>query len=120
FSLSLETEDRFVRAGEHVVVSINSRNFHHVAGLQCALVLMEAICTRVGSGALDIADGFAIHDNGSLVILSWSDGVLRTVAPDQTLFTISFTALRDGFIRDMLTLAPDVRRHESYIGAGPD
>jgi hypothetical protein len=116
-TLELEVEAQSYRAGEEVLVPVYARDFAGINGYQFTLHFDrdELVYGGVESGALALnASNFGLTRlSEGMITTSWN-GEEQVGTSDEPLFTLRFTAMRNGDLSEGMYLSSAVTRAEAY------
>jgi hypothetical protein len=115
--LNLMIDDRDVTAGEDVTIAVNAANFTEVLGYQFTLATNSLSYQGVEPGAIDMRpDYIAVHDEA--ITTSWGSAHPVSVNSTEVLFTLTFRALKDGKLSEMLKIGSQITEAEAYTEQG--
>jgi hypothetical protein len=139
--LRLSVEDRAMKAGEEVEISLTAEQFNEVHGMQLNISMKGLQLLKVEGRGIDIDNenvatnqneessigmGFNPYINSispnlgfnpSTFTLSWAGTQSTTLAKGDAVMSITFKATKSGKLSDMITLSNNVLTTEAYIGA---
>jgi hypothetical protein len=118
-SLNLVVEDAAVKAGQEVRVDVTASNFNTIEGYQFTMEVEGLDYRGVESGAITLDEsnfGLTMLDRG-MITTSWNSSEAITVAQDEVLFTVVFTASANIELSEALNVSSRYTRAEAY-GAG--
>jgi hypothetical protein len=111
--LELVTQDRLVQAGEEVVVSFTAEQVSKLVGYQFTLLTPGLNYTGVESGVAEInAENIAVFADA--LTMSWHKLGGIDVDAEAGLFTLRFTANRNGMLSEMLSISSRYTEAEAY------
>ncbi len=116
--LNLEIESGNLVAGESYTVEFKSSNFSDIIGYQFTLNFDQTamMFDKVGGGALELDEtnfGLSRLEEGKITT-SWNNRTGVSFGKDEVLFSITFTALKNGSIHELLAVTSDVTFAEAY------
>ena len=116
--LHLEIESGKLKAGETYTVEFKSSNFNDIAGYQFTLKFdQEAmVYTELKSGVLNVDEsnfGMKTLENG-IITTSWNNKEGLSFGKDDVLFSLTFTAMKDVNIEELLAITSDITAAEAY------
>ncbi len=117
----LQTEEKWLAAGERVVLPFRARA-SDFAGLQLSLQFdAQALAFEGVVPGLAGEECFSFHRNTStgngLIAVSWPEVPARDLE-EEVLFTLKFEALRSGRLSDWLNLSAEIASPEAYRSSG--
>lgn len=117
--LNIATVDQEFKAGEQVNVVLNGKDFIGVQGFQFTFNFDANVLKLNGLNVGSLTD-FSLENtnlklkNRGLISTSWNGVSLKE---NPTLFELSFTALADGSLRELLSINSDLTIAEGYNAA---
>ncbi len=107
-----------VKAGKTYEVAFTSADFRNIFGYQFTLGFDASLLKLedIKAGVIDVKDenfGFSYLANG-LISNSWNTNVAQTAGADDVLFTLVFTALKDGELSEALSINSQITAAEAY------
>jgi hypothetical protein len=116
--LRFEIEDQNFEANEEVRVAVTAANFEQIEGYQFTMEMTNSKLRLVGveSGAIEMDAGNfgTTMEARGMITTSWSNFDGKTVAPEETLFTMIFTATEAGELSDVMKVSSRYTRAEAY------
>lgn len=123
-ALTFELNDMDLKAGNEYAVNFKSSDFNQIVGYQFTLGFQpNAITlTNIESGALNVTEGnFGMANmHEGLITTSWNDIKGVSVSAEDDLFTVTFRALQDGKLSEMLTVNSSITNAEAYEEGGDE
>ena len=117
--LTIVTEDRQVVAGEEVEVRLSGTNFSNMLGYQFTMQTEGLALSSVDAGGIDVdEENVAVH--GNAVTMSWHRVNAASVAKEDVLVTMTFTAQRSGKLSEMLAIGSQITEAEAYTEDGAE
>lgn len=117
-SLELIINDKEVKAGEIVEVPFTSSNFSEVIGYQFTLQLNDLEFLEVKEGAVPMNESNIGEIANDVITVSYSSPSPNSADTDEGIFTVIFTASKDGLLSDMISISSEVTIAEAYVGEG--
>jgi|GEM_PF-468272 len=114
-NLKFEYEDRFVKAGELVSITLNSTEFKDISGFQLTMEFDGLSYSGVESKSIDVAEYNVGQIKSDIITMSWSNTTMKTTATDE-LFVINVIAEEGGYLSDMIKISDSVISTEIYQG----
>ncbi|MBK9729081.1 MAG: HYR domain-containing protein [Saprospiraceae bacterium] len=116
--LHFEIESGKLKAGEVYEINFMASNFEDIAGYQYTFKFDQEAMLYEGikGGVLDIDEsnfGVTSIDNGILTT-SWNSNKGMSFKSDEVLFTLSFRALKDANVSDLIAITSDLTTAEAY------
>ncbi len=118
-TLNIKLEDEMLQAGQTYDLAFTASDFKDVAGFQFTLDFAAdylQVSDYEGSELSKMsADnfGFAKANQGKVTV-SWNETTAINMADDATLFTLSFTALQDAQLSEVLAINSSLTASEAY------
>ncbi|MEM6318231.1 MAG: Calx-beta domain-containing protein [Bacteroidota bacterium] len=113
-SVHIEVEDRFVQTGESYSVNFTVANASEIQGYQFTLVHKGLSFEQWESGSIGEAFfGYADAKRG-LLTTSWNRLAPTSTESTTDNFVLKFTAERDGYLSEFLTITSDLTAAEGY------
>ncbi len=118
-SLNIKLEDEMLKAGQTYQLDFNASDFKDVAGFQFTLDFaadyLEVLDYEGSELSKMSADnfGFTKADQGKITV-SWNETTAVDMANNATLFQMSFTALKDVQLSEVLTINSSLTTNEAY------
>ena len=117
-SLDLQVTDAAIASGDEYVVEFKSKDFAEVLGYQFTLNFdaTELEYVSVESGALEIGAenfGFRTLSEGQITT-SWDDVTGVSLSDDEVLFSVTFRALSDVQLSEVLSATSEATIAEAY------
>ncbi len=111
-TLTLETSDASVKAGQTVQVAVRGANFADIAGYQFTMEVAGLSFRGVTSGAINVSnDNFGLL-NANTITTAWYNAT--AVSADDVLFTITFEATADLQLSKAINVTSKVTKAEAY------
>ena len=114
-NLKFEYEDRFVKAGELVSITLNSTEFKDISGFQLTMEFDGLSYSGVESKSIDVAEYNVGQIKSDIITMSWSNTTMKTTATDE-LFVVNVIAEEGGYLSDMIKISDSVISTEIYQG----
>ncbi len=111
----IQTHDRNFETGDNVEVEVTSKDFVDIFGFQFTLVHNGLSLLDFVPGVLDIGADNIGHHNG-LITMSWHSTSLRSLSPQDILFTLKFRASSGGRLSEAMNLGSKITLSEIYVG----
>ena len=118
-TLNIRMEDEQLKAGQTYDLAFTAQDFKNVAGFQFTLDFaadyLEVVDYEDSELSQMSADnfGFTRASQGQITV-SWNDVNAVSLSDNATLFTMSFTALKDGQLSEVLAINSSVTVSEAY------
>ncbi len=115
-ALNISTTDQEFRTGEQINVTLSGADFMDIQGFQFTLNFDPNVLKLNDLSVGDLTDfslantNLKLKDRGVLST-SWNGRISNV---DPTLFKLSFTALEDGTLSELLTINSDLTKAEGY------
>jgi len=117
-ALTIEVEDRVVKAGEIIEVAFDATDFENIEGYQFTLQYNNLeLLDFIDGVATEANFGFALQDRGYLVT-SWHNAAATTNAANAQLFRLKFKATTSGSLLSFLAINADFTASEAYQNDG--
>jgi len=113
--LTLEVEDKVIKAGEIVNIPFASNDFTNIAGYQFTMDHDGLELMNISGAQLEL-DENSIGVRPNTMTMSWFKENNVTVEGD--LFNLTFKAQKDVVLSQVLNINSDITRAEAYRGAG--
>ena len=118
-TLEIKMEDEMLRAGQTYQLAFNASDFKEVAGFQFTLDFatesLEVLDYETSALSNMSANNFGFTKaNEGKITVSWNETNAVSMADDATLFEISFTALADVQLSEVLAINSSVTASEAY------
>lgn len=114
-NLEFVVAEQALEAGNTYTVDFLAKDFTEVYGFQYTMNLAGAEFVTVNAGALNVTENnFGIRTNGTVVSVDIAEGA--TFANDAILFSITFEALKNANLSDVLSLNSNEASAEAYVG----
>jgi len=114
--LSLQVENTILRKDGQIKIPIYSSNFSDVYGLQFTLDHQGLEFISLESGSIALTEDINIGRFATQTSVSWNEAEAMSVNNDEALFTITFAAVEDIELANVLELNDAVTKAEAYIG----
>ena len=115
-NLKFEYEDRFVKAGELVSITLNSTEFKDISGFQLTMEFDGLSYSGVESKSIDMAEYNVGQIKSDIITMSWTYSIMKTTATEE-LFIINLIAEESGYLSDMIKISDSIISTEIYQGA---
>ncbi len=116
--LNLEMDELNLQAGQVYQVEMKSSDFEKINGYQFTFKFDQTALSFEGfeSGAIQLTESnFGVQKlTEGLMSTSWNSRTPVSLTKDEVLFKLTFRAMKDGNIAQMLTVTDDVTRAEAY------
>jgi len=116
----MSIENQEVEAGQNVTVAFTSEEFENVFGYQFTMELNGLTFAGIQNGAIDMREGNVGVLSGNVVTMSYNNMNAISVASTEELFTVNFTATRNGMLSEMIDITSKVTRSEVYVATSED
>ncbi len=117
-TLNFATTDQALKAGETYTVDFRASDFKEMMGYQFTLEYDASALTffDFNKGKLSNLDmrNFGIHLNDGALTCSWNERAAVTVKDEEVLFSLAFTALKDGQLSELIFLNSKLTKAEAY------
>lgn len=119
--LSWNIDDVQFEAGQSITLPVRSEDFDGILGFQMTLEYNGTALelNNVSPGALELGTGnIGRHEDEQAATFSWNDVQPQSFAENEVLFTLEFTAKRNGSISSALSLSNRITQSEAYDDMG--
>lgn len=118
-TLNIKLEDQVIKAGQTYQLAFQASDFKDVAGFQFTLDFAADYLQVMDYEGSELSNmsannfGFTKANEGKLTV-SWNETKSVSMADDATLFEVSFTALQDVKLSEVLAINSSVTASEAY------
>ena len=120
-TLNINLEDQFIKAGQTYQLEFKADKFEEILGFQFTIdfandyLAFADYQTSKLEGMNSDNLGFTKVDEGKITV-SWNENQAVSLADESTLFQLSFTALQDGQLSELLSFNSSLIAQEAYQG----
>jgi hypothetical protein len=120
-TMNFALTDFELKAGETYEVDFRASDFKEMMGYQFTLEYDESVLTfyDLEKGKLPNLEmsNFGIHLDQGALTCSWNEREAISVENEEVLFTLSFTAMKDGQLSEYIALNSSLTKAEAYDGS---
>ena len=118
-TLELVSKDLVVKDGDIIDVEITAQNFEDILGVQFSMQLVGLEYLGFEAGSLEVLDynvGIA-HLENNFLTFSWNSVEPERVNKEDVLFTLKFSAIEAGHLKDKIILSSEITPIEVFNAA---
>ncbi|HMP29789.1 MAG TPA: T9SS type A sorting domain-containing protein, partial [Saprospiraceae bacterium] len=115
--IMLSMEDRSLKAGEVVEVSLNASQFAEVYGMQLTLSHEGLALVSIDGRAIELSDEHVGKVRSNATTLSWVSAQPKTLVEGSEVMRLTFRATKAAKLSEALQITSEVTNAEAYTGA---